>query len=140
MYIDPLLLPRYLLYLSAVATLSGLLLAARAAPWGALYRVPQRMHLLAGGAVCCLLLWLLSIRFDDGLLVHLTGMAALTMVLGVSLALLAGAAAALGLALFKGLSPAGLPLAWLLSVLVPVLVTHLLVQWLRRCPLRNPVV
>ncbi|MCB1675707.1 MAG: hypothetical protein KDI01_05425, partial [Halioglobus sp.] len=125
MYIDPVLLPRALLYLSGALALVGLSLAVRAAPWGALYRVPQRIHLCAGGAVCCLLLWLLNIRFDQGLTVHLMGVTTLAMVLGVSLALLAGTATLLAFALFKGLGFWGLPLAWLLTVLVPVLVTHL---------------
>ena len=113
-------------------------LALANAPWRALRSDPQRVHLVAGGALGCLLLWLLNIRIVDGIVLHLLGMTTLTLVVGWSLAVIAGSLALLVVRHLLGLEIAGYPVAWLLTVLVPATVTIAIAKMLYRPGLRNP--
>ena len=90
MYIDPALLPSWLPTAVALAILPWLACAVWYAPWAALRESPMRVHLVAGGGVACLLLWLMNVRGIDGLVFHLLGMTTLTLLLGWSLATLVG--------------------------------------------------
>jgi hypothetical protein len=54
------------------------------------------MHLVAGGAVACLLLWLMNIHLVDGLVLHFLGVTTLTLVVGWSFTVLAANAGAAG--------------------------------------------
>lgn len=113
-------------------------IALARAPWRALRADPQRVHLVAGGALGCLLLWLLNIRIVDGIVLHLLGMTTLTLAIGWSLAVIAGSLALLVVRQLLGLEIAGYPVAWLLTVLVPATVTIVLAKMLYRPGLRNP--
>ncbi len=113
-------------------------LALARAPWRALRSDPQRVHLVAGGALGCLLLWLLNINIVDGIVLHLLGMTTLTLAIGWSLAVIAGSLALLVVRQLLGLEIAGYPVAWVLTVLVPATVTILLAKMLYRPGLRNP--
>jgi len=139
-HIDVALLAMPMRWLAVVLMALALAVAVLHAPWSRLRRVPERIHLLAGGALCCLLLWLLKVRPDDGVLLHFFGVATLTLLVGWSLALIAGAVM---LGLFVGLMElprSGLPVAWILTVLVPASVTYGLLVLSYRPRLGNPFV
>jgi len=123
---------------SAVLLGIALLLALRHAPWGALHAEPTRTHLVAGGAVACLLLWLLNIRMIDGLILHLLGITTLTLLLGWCLSILAASVALLGFAAVSDQGWAAYPVAWVFIVLVPASLSHALARALYRPRLRNP--
>lgn len=108
------------------------------APWRALRSDPGRIHLVAGGALACLLLWLLNIRIVDGLVLHLLGITTLTLVTGWSLTLIAASISLLTVRQFIGLPVEGYPVAWLLTVLMPATLTIMLARLLYRPGLRNP--
>ncbi|HBO13699.1 MAG TPA: hypothetical protein DD491_13005, partial [Halieaceae bacterium] len=116
MFLDPSLLPGSVLAAAWALLALGLLAAARYTPWRILRLSPERVHLVAGGAVACLLLWLLNIRMIDGLVLHLLGVTTLTLVVGWSLALLAGAGALLAFVLAADLPWGGYPVAWVFTV------------------------
>lgn len=138
MFLDPSLLPAGLIVTAWLLFALGLLAAALYTPWRILRLSPERVHLVAGGALACLLLWLLNIRMIDGLVLHLLGVTTLTMVVGWSLALLAGSAALLALILAADLAWGGYPLAWLFTVALPATTSWLLARALYRPRLRNP--
>jgi uncharacterized membrane protein len=137
MYIQPALLPVWLLLVLAALMLPWLLAALRFAPWGALQRAPRRVHLVAGGALACVVLWLMNVRGIDGLVLHLLGMTTLTLLLGWSLATLAGSLALLVVLLFLGLPLSGYAPAWLFSVALPASVSWGLGRLLYRQHLGN---
>jgi uncharacterized membrane protein len=137
-FIDPSLLPGNLLAVAWLLLALGLLAAARYTPWRILRLSPERVHLVAGGAVACLLLWLLNIRMIDGLVLHLLGVTTLTLVVGWSLALLAGAGALLAFVLAADQPWGGYPVAWLFTVALPATASWLFARALYRPRLRNP--
>jgi uncharacterized membrane protein len=137
MTIDGALVPSWLsltLWIAMVVTLS---LAAMYADWRALYRVPARVHLLLGGAAFCVVLWLLSVRVIEGLWLHFLGMTTLTLILGWRFALLAGSSAIVVHTVLIGQGAAALPVAWLLTVVIPATVSRYLVHRLRQLQSQN---
>jgi len=137
-YIDPELLPPWLPGLVMLAMLPWLACAIWYAPWPALRMTPSRIHLLAGGSVACLLLWLMNVRGIEGLVFHLLGMTTLTLMLGWSLATIGGSVALLASMLFTGLSISGYPSAWIFTVGLPAAITWCVGRLLYRPHLRNP--
>jgi uncharacterized membrane protein len=137
-FLDPSPLPGSLLTGAWALLALGLLAAARYTPWRILWLSPERVHLVAGGAVACLLLWLLNIRMIDGLVLYLLGVTTLTLVVGWSLALLAGAGALLAFVLAADLPWGGYPVAWLFTVALPATTSWLFARALYRPRLRNP--
>lgn len=134
------ILPGWLLWLSTAVLVASLLLAAWRAPWRALREQPARMHLVAGGAVACLLLWLLNIHLVEGLVLHFLGITALTLLVGWSFSVLAASAVMPGLFLLQGLDWSVYPVSVCLTVLLPATVTWLLVQALYRPGLNHPFI
>lgn len=132
MTIDAALLPAWLIAVAGALMAIALALALRAAPWGALLAAPERQHVLLGGMVCLLLLWLGDIEVTEGVRVHLLAVTCTTMIIGLPLTLVAGALALAAQLALKEQSLPALPVAWLPTVAVPALVTRLLVHWLRR--------
>lgn len=137
MFIDAALLPSWLIAAAAALMVAVLALALRLAPWRALLGAPERQHVLLGGIVGLLLLWLGSIEVTEGVHVHLLAVTCATMVLGLPLALLAGAVALTAQLALLEQSLLALPVAWLPTVLLPATTTRLLVHWLRRHAPRN---
>ena len=107
------------------------------ANWAAVRQVPSRAHLLFGGAIACLGLWLISFPVVDGVRVHFLGMTALTLILGWRFAILAGSAAVLAHTLAIGQPAMSVPAAWLLTVAVPATVSRWLVYQLRNTRAQN---
>lgn len=138
MYIPGEWLPSWLVFLLGALALGVVLVAARSADWRKLTGQPERIHLVAGGAVCCLVLWLLDIRFDGGVGMHLLGITTLTLLAGWSFTVLAGIAIVAGFALVRDLALPGLPAAYLLSIVIPATVTLTVLVLLRRPGLGNP--
>jgi len=111
--------------------------AALTAPWSALRSASQRQHLLLGGLVAVLLLWLLTFQVVEGVWMHLLGVTSLTLIVGWRFAVL-GTTLVLAVYLwFQKLPPMTAPLAWLFSVLVPATTTRCLAYLLRRHGFRN---
>jgi uncharacterized membrane protein len=110
------------------------------APWAALRRVPQRLHMMAGGALACLCLWWVNVAVDDGPLLHFLGTASLALMLGWDFALLLGAVNVIVFHQLMGLPWAGIPVAWLLNIGVPVGIVQLGLYLTRTARLRQPFV
>ena len=131
------LIPAYLSL--PLAVLMALTCAAClwSANWRAVRQVPSRGHLLFGGAIACLALWLISFTVIDGVRVHFLGVTALTLVVGWRFAILAGSAAVVAHTLAIGQPMISLPVAWLLTVAVPATVSRWLVYQLRATRAHN---
>lgn len=140
MYIDPALLPSWLPVLTLLVILPWLVCAAWYLPWAALLAAPSRVHLVAGGSVACLFLWLMNVRGIEGLVFHLLGMTTLTLLLGWSLATLSGTVSLLVYLLIMQLPLTGFALAWVFTVGLPAAITWALGRSLYRADLRNPFV
>lgn len=112
-------------------------LAVRYADWRALRQAPTRYHLLFGGILFCLLLWLMSVRVIEGLWFHFLGATTLTLILGWRFAIIAGSVAALIYTMLIGESLAAVAPAWLLTIAIPVTVSRWLVHILHRLKSHN---
>jgi uncharacterized membrane protein len=103
LHIPTYLLPGWFVIAATGCALAALLTALRSAHWQALLDEPGRMHLVAGGAVACLLLWLHEHpprrRAAD---LHFLGVTTLTLVVGWSFTC-SPAAALVGFFLLQGL-------------------------------------
>ena len=115
-------------------------MALRRARWSALRADPRRLHLVGGGAVACLLLWLMNIHLVDGLILHFLGVTTLTLLVGWSFTVLAASVALTGFFALQGLDWAALGVSLCLSVLVPASLTRGLLRVLYRPTLRHPFV
>lgn len=112
-----------------LATLQGVLALAAigVAPWRELLRVPVRVHLLLGSTVV-----LAALLGFAGAGWSILGLSTATLLLGAPLALLAGTAAQLAVALSAGVGPAAaLAAAWV-EVSIPVTVTVLALRAVTR--------
>jgi uncharacterized membrane protein len=132
------LLPDYVSLMAGSLQLVVLLKALYHAPWRVLRLDPGRLHLVAGGAVACLALWLINIRTVDGLILHLLGMTTLTLVVGWSLSIIAASLSLLAMNLLLGLDLCGYPVSWFFTVLLPASVSSTLASLLHRPGLKNP--
>ncbi len=112
-------------------------LAMRYADWRAMRLEPTRYHLLFGGILFCLVLWLLSVRVIEGLWIHFLGATTLTLILGWRFAIIAGSVAVLVYTVLIGESLAAVGPAWLLTIAIPVTVSRWLVHVLRRLKSHN---
>lgn len=112
-------------------------ITARFADWKALRAVPQRYHLVFGGSLGCLVLWLISVNTIEGLWFHFLGITALTLLLGWRFAILGGSVAIVGHTLLIQQPLSAAAAAWLLTVAIPATVSRYLVHRLRRTRLRN---
>ena len=137
MFITVDFLPGWLVLASSLLMLGICSAAALLAPWAAIRAVPARLHLVLGGAVFCLLLWLMSVHLVQELWLHFLGVTCLVMLLGLRLALLAGALSSFLYAVIIGESLLAVPLAWSLTVLVPGAVSRGVLYAVARLRSRN---
>jgi len=140
MHVPANLVSSWILVVSWVLAGLALVIALRRARWSALRADPRRMHLIGGGAVACLLLWLMNIHLVDGLILHFLGVTTLTLVVGWSFTVLAGSIALTGFFALQGLDWSALGLSLCLSILIPALVTRGLAKALYRPELQHPFV
>ncbi len=129
-----------ILFIAWAVAVVALLVALRRANWRALASEPRRLHLVGGGAVACLLLWLMNIHLVDGVVLHFLGGTTLTLVVGWSLTILAASIALTGFFALQGLDWTSLGLSLCLSIVIPASLTRLLVRALYRPTLRHPFV
>jgi len=116
--------PLMLAVIGWVLALGSLFWAVYRAPWSALRLAPWRTHLILLAVVFLLGMWSLKATLMPGLTLHFLGMATVTLVIGLELAIVAGFAAALVLPLLFG---GGMAIAgWnmVLAALLPALVTY----------------
>ncbi len=111
--------------------------AARYADWRALRQEPRRYHLLFGGVLFCVLLWLLSVRMVEGLWLHFMGVTTLTLILGWRFAIIAGSVAIVVYTLLIGETIIAVAPAWLLTIAIPATVSRWLVHALHRLKSHN---
>lgn len=137
MFISADLIPTWLALASSLLMLGCCLGCVLLAPWAMVLAVPARLHLILGGSALCLLLWLMSVRVIDQLWLHLLGVTALVMMLGLRFALLGGAMATLLYTCLIGETLRAAPLAWSLTVLVPALVSRAVLQGIARLRSNN---
>jgi uncharacterized membrane protein len=100
-----------------------LALAVRLAPWRR-FGDARQLHLFAGVTVGLMVLWAMRTAVLPGLEFHLLGMTTVTLMLGWSLAVLAGAVALLGVTVAGFGDWSGLPVNALLTVAVPATLTQ----------------
>jgi len=122
------------LWILLLATCS---LAIRYADWRALHQDSTRYHLLFGGILFSLVLWLMSVRVIEAVWIHFLGTTTLTLILGWRFAIIAGTVATLAYTLFIGQSLLAASPAWLLSVALPATVSRWLVHALRKLKSHN---
>lgn len=140
MHVPANLMNPWILGIAWIFATLALVVALRRASWGALRAEPGRLHLVGGGAVACLLLWLMNIHLVDGLVLHFLGVTTLTLVVGWSFTMLAASVALTGFFALQGLDWSALGLSLCLSILVPACLTRALVRILYRPTLRHPFV
>jgi uncharacterized membrane protein len=138
MHLAPTLIPAYITIIALLLLAFCLVAALYLAPWAALRQDPGRIHMVAGGALGCLLLWLLNISVLDGMMLHLLGITTLTLAIGWSLTILAGSLSLLALTALSGLDIAAYPMAWVFNIMVPASATVILAKLLYQPQLRNP--
>lgn len=131
------LIPFWISVILWTVLLTTFALAARYADWRALRRQPYRYHLLFGGMLLSVLLWLISVRIVEGLWLHFLGATTLTLILGWRFAIVAGSAASLVYTLLIGEPLAAVAPAWLLTIAIPVTVSRWLVHALHRLKSHN---
>lgn len=131
------LLPTWLVMITWVAAALCLLVATVRADWQTLQSAPERYHLLYGGSLACVALWLISVNTIEGIWLHLVGVTSLTLILGWRFAILAGTVAVVAHTWLIGQGSAAMPVAWLLTVAIPATVTTLLAQQVQRRWPRN---
>lgn len=122
-------LPNHLVSLpiAAIGWLVALTSAAwalRAAPWPALRAKPARVNLIFLAALFLLGMWSLKATLMPGLTLHFLGVATATLVIGLELTLIAGLAAAIVLPLAFGGGMAITGWHFVLSALMPALITY----------------
>ncbi|XOV83025.1 MAG: hypothetical protein ACFHXK_19500 [bacterium] len=131
------LIPVWLMLTTGLLMAGCVITAGLSAPWAALWAATERQHVLFGGLLALLLLWLLTFQVIEGVWIHLLGVTSLTLIVGWRLTVLG---ATLVLLVFVGWHQQSLlaaPLAWIFSVLIPATTTRLLVHFLRRDALKN---
>lgn len=137
MFIDAALLPLSLNVLFWLILCAICALAVLTADWRALLGTPARLHLLLGGSLFLVVLWLMSVRAIDHLWIHLLGITALTLIMGWRFTILAGTLASLVYTLLIEQPVVAMAPAWLLSVAIPASVSRWLVLALRRVKQQN---
>lgn len=109
-------------------------------PWKILAQNPFTYHLFFISTIAITLLWLMRIGMERGLLLHLSGITALTLIMGKRLALIAGSLAYLLLILLNKelLISAGINI--LLLVLLPIKISYWFYRLLEKKLPKNPFV
>lgn len=131
------LIPTWLNVAALVLMLVCLAGALLSAHWRALISVPSRQHVLFGGVLCLLLLWLLTVQVADGVWVHILGITSMTLIVGWRFTLIGGTVVLLAHLWWVGQSYLAIPVAFLFSILVPASITRVLVYLLRRYAMAN---
>lgn len=111
--------------------------AALTAHWPALRAASERQHVLLGGLLALMLLWLLSFQVIADVWIHLLGVTSLTLIVGWRFAVLGATLVLFGYLWWLQQSLMAAPVAWFFSVLIPATTTRLLAHLLRMYGLKN---
>lgn len=122
----PLQWPLHLLYLLALAV------SVWRAPWKVLVSNARLQHLLMGATVVLMLMWSLRAGISPGLSIHFLGVTALTLMFGWDLAVLSASLALLGMTLLGKESWDGFAANGICSIVIPVLVSVSILQYVER--------
>jgi len=126
------LLPFSVMVAGWLLCLGGLAVAAVRADWPQLFVEKALQHTLFGSTVGLAMLWQMRAGLNPGLTVHLLGMTTVTLMLGWSLAVLAGSLALVAMVLL-GREPLGaFGINDLVTVIIPALVTQGIMLWERQ--------
>lgn len=131
------LIPFWLNVAAGVVMLSCVLGATLTADWSALRAASERQHVLLGGLLALLLLWLLTLQVAEDVRIHLLGVTSLTLIVGWRFTILGATLVLFGYLSLQQQPWMTVPLSWLFSVLIPATTTRLLVHVLRRHGFRN---
>ena len=96
------LIPQWLQVSTTLITAIMLPACIRFADWRAIAQVPVRQHLLYASLLFPVLLWMISVRHIEGLLLHFAGLTTVTLLVGWRFALLIGAIATIAYTLIVG--------------------------------------
>ncbi len=122
----PLQWPLHLLYLLALAV------SVWRAPWKVLVSNARLQHLLMGATVVLMLMWSMRAGISPGLSIHFLGVTALTLMFGWDLAVLSASLALLGMTLLGKESWDGFAANGICSIVIPVLVSYSILQYVER--------
>ena len=123
------LFPAWLLVASGLLFAIILIRAIRQTDWTGLKANQRLQHSLFGAAVVLGFLWQLRAGLSPGLSIHISGMTAVTLMLGWRLSVFSGLLA-LVIVVITGREPPGLfAINGLITVMVPALVTHAILRW-----------
>lgn len=143
----------FLFLLCAVLSAAALVYALRWAPWRLLAASRVRQHAFFASVLALGLFWLLQVEVRATLGFHPMLMTVVTMVFGWHLAMVIGAAALLASTLYHwawvgavygqaeallALNPTGLPVAYVLTVMVPACWAWLMIRLIDRWSFKNP--
>ncbi len=137
MEIDPRLLSSPVLLVLNGLAVAMLLLALWRTPWRQLLAVPARQHLFGWVVLALSVLWISSFHPVDGITLHLLGISTATLLMGSALAMLAGLLAQFVLVMLGQSAVEAVPVAWLLTSVVPALTTRALLALLGRWQHKN---
>ncbi|MFO1368537.1 MAG: hypothetical protein U1F46_06025 [Marinagarivorans sp.] len=142
-----------LFWISLVFAVPAVLAAAASAPWRLLLAAPARQHLFLASSLGLSLVWLFGVTVKNAIVFHPILMTATTMVLGWSLAQMAGLVALILLLSFQTalrsawvgwdlaysqLHLTTVPLDYCLNVLVPATWTWIVIGIVNRWHFKNP--
>lgn len=131
------LLATWQVVLAGVLLLGALVMAYRYADWPRLLDDPALQHSFLGAGVVLAVLWQLRAGLLPGLSIHIFAITAVTLMLGWALAFYAGMLA-LALTVLTGVESVQLfAVTGLITVIVPVLVSHGIMLLERRHGFRN---
>ncbi len=131
------LIPLWLTLSAAAVMLVCVAGAAWTANWQALGARSERQHVLLGGLLALLLLWMLTLRVIDEVWIHLLGVTSLTLIVGWRFTVLGGSLVLLVYLWLQGQPLETTPLSWVFTIFVPATATRLLAHLLRHYGFRN---
>lgn len=131
------LIPLWMTLAAALLWLVCLIGAARSANWQALAARSERQHVLLGGLLALLLLWMLTLRVIDEVWIHLLGVTTLTLIVGWRFTILGGGLVLLIYLWLQNQPLETAPLSWVFTIFLPATTTRLLAHGLRHYGFRN---
>lgn len=137
MIFAPDLFPTWLLFITSIIAALGFIIALIKAPWALIINNSQRQHLVFGASILLGLFWLLRVNALEIFTFHPLVMTAVTLMIGWQFAILAGAIAQLVLLIVGFDHWATFGVNYLVTVIIPVVVSYGVVQICQRVVFKN---
>lgn len=122
---------------AGVVTVVCLLLALVNAPWSALLARSERQHIFFASTVFLPLFWMMNIKIQGVVDIHLLGITALALMLGWALCILVGVLSQLIYCFLSDASVYSLPVNTVFTVIVPATTTYCLLWFVSRWQFKN---